>query len=112
MSLDPRVAEALARLPAYLGGHVLVSILALVLGLGVSFPLALAARNRPNLRKLLLAAASVVQTIPGLALLALFYPLLLAASALSDRLLGTGFSALGLLPSVLALSLYSMLPIL
>jgi osmoprotectant transport system permease protein len=112
MSLDPRVAEALVRLPAYLGGHVLVSILALVLGLGVSFPLALAVRNRPNLRKFLLAAASVVQTIPGLALLALFYPLLLAASALSDRLLGTGFSALGLLPSVLALSLYSMLPIL
>jgi osmoprotectant transport system permease protein len=112
MSLDPRIAEALARLPAYLGGHVLVSILALVLGLGVSFPLALAVRNRPNLRKFLLAAASVVQTVPGLALLALFYPLLLAASALSDRLLGTGFSALGLVPSVLALSLYSMLPIL
>ncbi|MBO0758731.1 MAG: ABC transporter permease/substrate-binding protein, partial [Bradyrhizobiaceae bacterium] len=112
MSLDPRVAEALARLPAYLGGHVLVSILALVLGLGVSFPLALAARNRPNLRKFLLTVASVVQTVPGLALLALFYPLLLAASALSDRLLGTGFSALGLVPSVLALSLYSMLPIL
>lgn len=112
MSLDPRVAEALARLPAYLGGHVLVSILALALGLGVSFPLALATRNRPNLRKFLLAGASVVQTIPGLALLALFYPLLLAASALSDRLLGTSFSALGLLPSVLALSLYSMLPIL
>ena len=60
----------------------------------------------------LLGAASVVQTIPGLALLALFYPLLLALSALTERLFGTGFSALGFLPAVLALALYSMLPVL
>jgi osmoprotectant transport system permease protein len=60
----------------------------------------------------LLAVASVVQTIPGLALLALFYPLLLAIAALSERALGKGFSALGFLPAVLALALYSMLPVL
>ena len=54
----------------------------------------------------------MVQTIPGLALLALFYPLLLALAALSERLFGKGFSALGFLPSVLALALYSMLPVL
>jgi osmoprotectant transport system permease protein len=64
------------------------------------------------LRGGLLAVASVVQTIPGLALLALFYPLLLAISALSEKLFGVGFSALGFLPSVLALALYSMLPVL
>jgi len=40
------------------------------------------------------------------------YPLLLALSALSERILGKGFSALGFLPSVLALALYSMLPVL
>jgi osmoprotectant transport system permease protein len=112
MGFDPRVAEALDRLPDYLSGHVLVSVLALVLGLAVSFPLALAARDYPKLRQLVLAAASVVQTVPGLALLALFYPLLLALSALTDRAFGFGFSALGLLPSVLALALYSMLPVL
>ena len=54
----------------------------------------------------------MVQTIPGLALLALFYPMLLALSGLSERLFGMGFSALGFLPSVLALALYSMLPVL
>ena len=54
----------------------------------------------------------MVQTIPGLALLALFYPLLLALAALSERVFGKGFSALGFLPSVLALALYSMLPVL
>ncbi|MBI3705372.1 MAG: ABC transporter permease/substrate-binding protein, partial [Rhizobiales bacterium] len=112
MSTDIRLAEALARLPDYLGSHVLVSLTALALGLGVSLPLAILSRHRPWLRGALLAAASVVQTIPGLALLALFYPLLLALSALTERLFGAGFSALGFLPSVLALALYSMLPVL
>jgi len=83
MTPDPRIAEALARLPDYLGGHVLVSVLALALGLAVSFPLALAARDHPSLRQLLLVAASIVQTVPGLALLALFYPFLLALGALA-----------------------------
>jgi osmoprotectant transport system permease protein len=59
-----------------------------------------------------LALSSVVQTIPGLALLALFYPLLLGLASLSERSLGVSFSALGFLPAVLALALYSLLPVL
>ncbi|WP_347264635.1 ABC transporter permease/substrate-binding protein [Nitrobacter sp.] len=109
---DPRWSEALARLPDYLGNHVRVSITALALGLVISFPLALAARNRPMLRSVLLGFASIVQTMPGLALLALFYPLLLALAILTSQWFGFGFSAFGFLPSVLALALYSMLPVL
>jgi osmoprotectant transport system permease protein len=109
--VDPRFADAWARLPDYLGSHVLVSVTALALGLGSSFPLALASLHRPRMRALLLAATSIVQTVPGLALLALFYPVLLGAAALTERLLGVGFSALGFLPAVLALALYSMLPV-
>ncbi|MEW6640876.1 MAG: ABC transporter permease/substrate-binding protein [Pseudomonadota bacterium] len=109
---DPRWQEALAHLPDYLGGHVRVSLAALALGLTVSFPLALAARHRPLWRTALLGIASIVQTVPGLALLALFYPLLLALAALAARWFGVGFSALGFLPAVLALALYSMLPVL
>jgi osmoprotectant transport system permease protein len=112
MMVDPRWTEALDRLPDYLGSHLRVSIAALALGLAVSFPLALAVRNRPALRGLFLAAASIVQTVPGLALLALFYPLLLILSAWSLRAFGLGFSAFGFLPAVLALALYSMLPVL
>ncbi len=112
MIADSPFADALARLPDYLGSHVLVSVTALVLGLAVSLPLALLSIRRPAWRGVLLAAASVVQTIPGLALLALFYPLLLGLAALCERLFGAGFSALGFLPSVLALALYSMLPVL
>ncbi len=109
---DPRWSEALAHLPDYLGNHVRVSVTALALGLAVSLPLAIAARNRPVLRGALLGLASIVQTVPGLALLALFYPLLLALAALSLSWFGVGFSAFGFLPAVLALALYSMLPVL
>lgn len=60
----------------------------------------------------MLAIASLIQTIPGLALLALFYPLLLALSTLTVRLFGFGIPALGFLPTLIALTLYAMLPIL
>ena len=109
---DPRWGEALAHLPDYLGNHVLVSLTALALGLVVSLPLAIGARNRPVMRNALLGVASIVQTVPGLALLALFYPLLLALASLSLAWFGFGFSAFGFLPAVLALALYSMLPVL
>jgi osmoprotectant transport system permease protein len=109
---DPRWQEALTHLPDYLGNHVRVSVTALALGLLVSLPLAIAARNRPVMRGALLGLASIVQTVPGLALLALFYPLLLALAALSLRWFGLDFSAFGFLPAVLALALYSMLPVL
>lgn len=110
--MSPRVASAFSLLPEYLGWHVLLSLSALGLGLAVSLPLAVAAARSPRLRWPVLAFASLIQTIPSLALLALFYPLLLALSALSQATLGQGFSALGFLPSLLALTLYSMLPIL
>ena len=109
---DARWAEALKHLSDYLGNHVRVSVTALALGLLVSLPLAIAARNRPLFRNVLLGLASIVQTVPGLALLALFYPLLLALASLTLSWFGFGFSAFGFLPAVLALALYSMLPVL
>src|SRR6202012_1850290 len=96
----------------YLGNHVRVSVTALALGLLISLPLAVAARNTPLFRSVLLGIASVVQTVPGLALLALFYPLLLALASLTLGWFGFSFSAFGFLPAVLALALYSMLPVL
>ena len=110
--MDEQVAAAWALLPDYLSQHVVLSASALGLGLLISLPLAVLAARNPRVRWPLLAAAGLVQTIPGLALLALFYPLLLALSALSRQTFGLGFAALGFLPSLMALTLYSMLPIL
>ena len=109
---DPRFSEALSHLPDYLGSHLRVSIAALALGLALSLPLAILSRDKPVWRSALLGFAGIVQTIPGLALLALFYPLLLALAALTMNWFGIGFSAFGFLPAVLALALYSMLPVL
>lgn len=110
--LAPRLSAALSHLPDYLGAHVLLSASALVLGLSLSLPLSLAALRWRNFAGVILGGAAVIQTIPSLALLALFYPLLLLLSSATKSLTGASFSALGFLPSLLALSLYSMLPIL
>ncbi len=110
--MDERVTAAARLLPDYLSQHVLLSAAALGVGLIVSLPLVVAAARNPKIRWPVLGFASVVQTVPSLALLALFYPLLLGLSAASKYVFGHGFSALGFLPSLLALTLYSMLPIL
>lgn len=110
--MGERFAAAARLLPDYLGQHVLLSAAALGLGFLISLPLVVAASRNARIRWPVLGFASVVQTVPSLALLALFYPLLLGVSAAWKQLFGHGFSALGFLPSLLALTLYSMLPIL
>ena len=95
---------ALAQLPPLIASHLLLAAAALGLGLAIALPLGLVAARRPRLGTVVLGAAALVQTIPGLALLALFYPLLLA--------LGGIVPALGFLPALLALTLYALLPIL
>ncbi|MBC2779117.1 ABC transporter permease/substrate-binding protein [Parasphingopyxis marina] len=106
-----RFVDALAQAPPLLADHVLLSAAALVLGLAVALPLAVGASRSPGLRRVALGAASFVQTIPGLALLALFYPLLLALNGLLEPV-GAAVPALGFLPALLALGLYAVLPIL
>jgi osmoprotectant transport system permease protein len=110
--MDERIGAALQLLPDYLARHVLLCAAALALGVLLGLPLAILAARHPRVRVPALAAASLVQTIPGLALLALFYPLLLGLSSVTGPLLGFSLPALGFLPSLLALTLYSMLPIL
>lgn len=106
------VRQAWQYLPDYLGQHVLLSLSALLLGIAISLPLAVGASRSRYLRGPALGFASLVQTIPGLALLALFYPVLLFVSAFTQSTFGFGFRALGFLPALLALTLYSMLPVL
>ena len=109
--MNGQMAAAFAVLPRYLAWHVALSASALLLGLAVGLPLAVAASRAPRLRWVSVTLASLVQTIPSLALLALFYPLLLALSA-ALKPLHIALPALGFLPSLLALTLYSILPIL
>lgn len=100
--------EAFARVPSLLASHVLIAFAALALGLIIALPGGVFAARHKRFGRVALGFASLVQTIPSLALLALFYPLLLIVS----RATGDGFSPLGFLPALFALTLYALLPIL
>ena len=95
--IGDNLREQLLLLPEYLEGHLLLTLTALGLGVAVSVPLGILANRQPALKRPLLISVSVLQTIPSVAILAL------TVAALGGRI--------GLLPALIALSLYSMLPI-
>ncbi len=83
---------------AYYGGHLTLSLGALATGLAISAPLGVLAARSDRVAGPALGAAGVVQTIPGLALLALMVPLM--------------GGRIGFWPAFAALTLYSILPVL
>ncbi|MFA6218689.1 MAG: ABC transporter permease/substrate-binding protein [Erythrobacter sp.] len=91
-----------------LAAHVLLSASAIALGIALALPLAVWASRSPAVARTALGFASLVQTVPALALLALFFPILLSLRAV----FGEGLPTLGFLPALLALALYALLPIL
>jgi len=101
-------AAALLGLGTPLAEHVLLVAAALALGIAVALPLAVWASRSPAVARVALGFAGLVQTIPALALLALFFPILLALRGV----FGEGLPTLGFLPALLALALYALLPIL
>ncbi|CAM3112909.1 ABC transporter permease [Sphingomonas antarctica] len=84
----------------------MLSAAALALALLIALPAGVLAARRPGFGRAILGFASFVQTIPGLALLALFFPILLFVQKG-----GLPVSPLGFLPTLLALTLYALLPI-
>jgi osmoprotectant transport system permease protein len=96
--VSEQLVECFRDLPDYLGGHVLLSVSALAVGLAFSVPLGIAVSRHPKMAELAQGVAAVIQTVPSLALLVLMVPLLGGQ---------TGFW-----PAFVALILYSILPIL
>ncbi|MAC11093.1 MAG: ABC transporter permease [Sphingorhabdus sp.] len=105
--MSGRWADAFARVPTLLAAHVELCLAALVLAILVSVPLSIWASRSERVAGVVLTIASIVQTIPTLALLALFYPLLLALRSVA----GDWLTPLGFLPALMALTLYALLPI-
>jgi osmoprotectant transport system permease protein len=91
-----------------LAAHVVLSASAIGLAILIALPLAVWASRSALASRLVLSLASLVQTIPALALLALFFPLLLSLRSV----FGEGLPTLGFLPALMALTLYALLPIL
>jgi osmoprotectant transport system permease protein len=96
--MNEQLGELLHNLPKYLGGHMLLSATALGVGLLISLPLGILVSRRRKLVELTLGVAGVIQTVPSLALLALMV-----------LILG---GLIGFWPAFIALTLYSILPIL
>ena len=106
------MSEQLALLPGYLLAHLELSLLALGTGALVSIPLGILVSRRPAAEGSVLGVAAVAQTIPSLALLALMVPLLAALGGWLGPALGLEVRSIGFLPAWLALSIYSVLPML
>ena len=102
------IFAALLGLGDKLAEHVLLAAAAIALGILIALPLAVWAGRSQTVSRIVLTFASLVQTIPALALLALFFPILLSLRAV----FGEGLPTLGFLPALLALALYALLPIL
>jgi len=96
------VSEQLALLPEYLTAHLQLTLAALLVGTAFSLPAGVAVNRLRWLEAPTLAVASLIQTIPSLALLAIMVPMLAAL----------GLQSIGFLPAFIGLTLYSILPIL
>ena len=94
--------EQLALLPGYLPAHLQLTLFALLAGAAVSIPAGIVITRSRRLERPVLAVASVIQTVPSLALLAVMVP------ALSSL----GLRSIGFLPAFIGLTLYSVLPVL
>lgn len=103
--------QAVSQLPPLLAAHLQLAAAALLAGALVAFPLGVWATRRPRLLAPVLLLASVIQTVPGLALLAVMVPLLVWLGTVVAPL-GVSVRAIGFLPAFLALTLYSLLPML
>lgn len=76
--------------------HLWISLTALMIGSLIAIPLGIVASRNKKISNFLLGITSILQTIPSLALLAMMVPLL----------------GVGKMPAILALVIYSLLPIL
>lgn len=91
--------ERRAEIAGLTGEHALLAAAATLLAAGIGVPVGVALTRRPRLAGPILGAASVVQTVPSLALLGLLIPLPL-------------FGGIGKSTAIIALVVYALLPIL
>lgn len=95
--MNENLREQLILLPEYFQGHLTLTLIALSLGVIISIPLGVWAAQSATVKRPLLTVVSVIQTFPSVAILALVVALL--------------GGQIGLVPAIIALVLYSMLPI-
>jgi osmoprotectant transport system permease protein len=91
--------------------HIVIVAAALAPTLVIGVPLGILAQRRQKLRDRIFPLLNIVQTIPSIALFGLLIGPLSALAVLLPGLASVGISGIGLAPAILALVLYSLLPI-
>jgi osmoprotectant transport system permease protein len=95
IAIDAESSTRLGRFLRYTGQHIALVGTSLCAAILIAIPLGIAAAHRPRLAQVILGVVGVAQTIPALALLVFMIPLF----------------GIGAGPAVIALFLYSLLPI-
>ena len=81
------------------------------IALGIGFPLGVMAARKPRSQTALFALLNVLQTIPSIALFGLLIIPLSALAAAAPWLASIGVAGIGTTPAIIALVLYSLLPV-
>jgi len=108
LSLLKEYAQRQDVFQAALWRHLQIVGTTLVPALLIGVPLGLAAARRPRLAQPLFAVLNLIQTVPSIALFGL---LIAPLARLGQAWPGWGLQGIGLLPAVIALTLYALLPI-
>ena len=90
--------------------HGFLVTLSVALALLIGVPLGIAAQRRPRWHTAIFGALDIVQTIPSIALFGLLIGPLAALSGEFPALRRIGISGIGVAPAIIALVLYSLLP--
>lgn len=90
--------------------HGFLVLLSVLLALLIGVPLGILAQRRPRWHGLVFGGLDIVQTIPSIALFGLLIGPLAALSDAFPGLRQLGISGIGVAPAIIALVLYSLLP--
>lgn len=90
------ILENWVRILEKIGEHLFISITALLIGAAIAIPLGILLSKTKRISQVVISIASILQTLPSLALLAIMVPLV----------------GVGRKPAIIALAIYSLLPIL
>jgi osmoprotectant transport system permease protein len=113
LGLHTEVVEqtAFQRLLQNTRDHLFLVAVSLLAAIMCAVPLGILGARRPFLGQFLLAVVGIIQTLPSLALLVFMIPLLIWLIEVAPWLRDFYVGALGPVPAIIALFLYSLLPI-
>ena len=94
-----------------IGEHLVIVLTAMVPTLLIGIPLGVLVHRKARVKGPVLTVLNVIQTIPSIALFGLLIAPLSALVVVVPGLKALGISGIGLAPAVIALTLYSLLPI-